>query len=100
RGLGGLVPHSRSAVPELARALQDSYPATRTAAAATLKALAADAKSALPQIIALLKDGKDTKTEPLARVYAAQLLGRLAGEADAVVPVLAAVAGDTADNVQ
>jgi HEAT repeat protein len=99
RALEGLLPHSKAAVPELARALKDSYPATRTAAAATLKELGADAKEALPQVLELIKDSKGKGSEPLARVYAVQLAVRLASASE-LVPVLAAVVGDAADDTQ
>ncbi len=100
RALGSMAPHSRTVIPELTKALQDSYPGTRTAAVATLKELAAEAKPALPQVIDLLKNARDAKSEPLARVYAAQLLARLAGDAEAGVPVLAGVVADKEDNSQ
>jgi HEAT repeat protein len=99
RALEGLVPHSRVAVAELARALKDSYPPTRTAAVSVLKELAAEARPAMPHVLELLKGGGDKNNEPLARVYAVQIVGRLA-LADKAVPLLTAVVGDTRDDSQ
>ncbi len=101
RALGGsMAPHSQTAVGELARALKDTSPAVRTAAAGTLKDVGAEAKPALPRVLDYLKDARDKANEPAGRIYAAQLTTKLPAEAATAVPVLAAVVADPADSPQ
>jgi HEAT repeat protein len=101
RALGGrMVPHSRTAVDELGKALKDSSPGVRTGAASTLNDLGAEAKAALPRVLAYLQDARDKGSEPAGRVYAAQLASKLSAEAATSLPVLVAVVVDPADNPQ
>src|SRR5262249_28255685 len=95
---GSMAPHSKTAVPELGKALKDSYAPARTAAALALKDLGVEAKPALPQLLELLKDTKQSETEFTARVYAAQLVGRLAADAEAIVPILAGIVAAKEEN--
>jgi hypothetical protein len=101
RALGGpMVPHSRTAVDELSKALKDSSPGVRTAAVSTLKDLGAEAKAALPRVLDYLKDARDKGNEPTGRGYAAQLVSKYPAEASVSVPVLVALVADAEDNPQ
>jgi HEAT repeat protein len=97
RALGAMAPHSRNAVGDLGKALDDKHPGTRAAAAAALKDLAAEAKSALPNAIAALKAHKGKDDGP-TRIYLAKLVGLLAADAKAAIPVLGETVGDTGDD--
>jgi HEAT repeat protein len=72
----------------------------RTAAVSTLKDLGAEAKPALPRVLAYLKDARDKASEPAGRVYAAQLAARLPAESASSVPVLVVVVADPTDRPQ
>ncbi|MCI0461646.1 MAG: HEAT repeat domain-containing protein [Gemmataceae bacterium] len=100
KALGEMGALAKKAIPTLAAALKDSHPGTRTAAAAALKGLAGEIESVLTQVLDLIKDGKDANSPPVARVYAAQMIGQLGIRAPVVVPVLTAVMADEGDHPQ
>jgi HEAT repeat protein len=84
--LGKMKPHSKTAVLPLANALKDADPATRSAAAESLRELGEDAVAARD---ALLDAFKDKKNDSFTRVHAAEALSRLGNEGVPVIPLLA-----------
>jgi HEAT repeat protein len=94
RALGSMVPHSKRVLKELAVALKDKYFPVRAAAAATIKNLGPNAKSAVPQLIEYLKDKKDLSKDSSGRMYAALALGRVGPSGAKGVEVLAEVLAD------
>jgi len=92
--LAKMVPASRTAVPELARALQDKEPFVRVNAARALARLGAEARAAVPALIEALSD--DSNKTDLGNFYhsiqdvAALALGRASAGTDAGVPALIA----------
>lgn len=92
KALGDMKEAARGAVGVLAVALKDRHAGTRTAAANALRKLGKDARDALADLQAVLRDDKQ---ERLTRVHCALALGRI-GSPDALpaVPALKEILGD------
>lgn len=88
--LCGLGPHAKAAVPALVGLVKGPSEEKRRAALGILRAIGPEAKEAIPALTGVLRDAA---ADGSSRVLAAAALWRIHPDGQAIVPVLATLAG-------